>query len=84
MKLTITLIILTIIATKAFSQNLELGQVAPDIDQDMRYAGSNNFTGGPVSGYEAAECILGSKTAKALSRKYILACALPQGRRSGI
>jgi D-alanyl-D-alanine dipeptidase len=45
-----------------------LSEIAPDIGQDMRYAGSNNFTGKPVLGYEAAECILGSKTANALSK----------------
>jgi D-alanyl-D-alanine dipeptidase len=45
-----------------------LGEFAPAIGQDMRYAGSNNFTGKPVTGYDAPECILGYKTAHALSK----------------
>ncbi|MEZ5818476.1 MAG: M15 family metallopeptidase [Hyphomicrobiaceae bacterium] len=43
-----------------------LADVAPSITQDMRYAGSTNFTGAPVAGYSAAECILARKTALAL------------------
>ncbi len=43
-----------------------------DIDrsvlQDMRYAGHDNFTGGPVPGYGAAECVLLREVAEALSR----------------
>ncbi len=34
-----------------------LRDVDPSIQQDMRYAGSDNFTGRPVPGYEAPECI---------------------------
>ena len=30
-----------------------LREVAPDILQDIRYAGPDNFTGRPVPGYEA-------------------------------
>ncbi len=43
-----------------------------DIDrsilQDMRYAGPDNFTGRPVPGYAAAECVLLREVAQALSR----------------
>jgi D-alanyl-D-alanine dipeptidase len=43
-----------------------------DIDhsilQDMRYAGPDNFTGRPVPGYDAAECVLLREAAEALSR----------------
>ena len=35
-----------------------LRDVAPGIAQDMRYAGANNFTGRPLPGYDAAECVL--------------------------
>jgi zinc D-Ala-D-Ala dipeptidase len=35
-----------------------LRDVDPSILQDVRYATANNFTGEPVPGYEAAECIL--------------------------
>ena len=38
----------------------------PTIQQDMRYAGANNFTGGPVPGYDAAECVLVRQVAEAL------------------
>ena len=45
-----------------------LRDVDPSIPQDMRYAGSDNFTGHPVPGYDAPECILASEAAKALAR----------------
>ena len=35
-----------------------LADVAPEIKQDMRYAGANNFTGHPVPGYGAPRCWL--------------------------
>jgi len=44
-----------------------LRDVDPSIVQDMRYAGSNNFTGAVVPGYTAAECILTRQTAEALA-----------------
>ncbi len=45
-----------------------LRDVAPSIVQDMRYATARNFTGKPVPGYRAAECILKRRTAEALKR----------------
>ncbi|ADP72800.1 D-Ala-D-Ala dipeptidase [Rhodomicrobium vannielii ATCC 17100] len=53
-----------------------LRDVAPDIQQDMRYAGLNNFTGSPVLGYEAAECVLRRDAAEALQRAQRSAQAL--------
>src|SRR5262249_11657084 len=38
----------------------------PDISQDMRYAGPDNFTGRKVAGYNAGECILRREGAEAL------------------
>ena len=35
-----------------------LRDVDPTIIQDIRYAGSNNFVGRPLRGYEAAECVV--------------------------
>ena len=35
-----------------------LRDIDPTIIQDMRYAGSNNFVGRPLRGYEAAECVV--------------------------
>jgi D-alanyl-D-alanine dipeptidase len=44
-----------------------LDQVAPSIEQAMRYAGAQNFTGAPVPGYTAPRCILTAVTAQALA-----------------
>lgn len=45
-----------------------LREVAPEIQQDIRYAGPHNFTGKPVPGYEAGECLLLRPVALALKR----------------
>jgi D-alanyl-D-alanine dipeptidase len=45
-----------------------LRDIDPSIIQDMRYAGNDNFMGGPVPGYRAPECILLRSAVKALSR----------------
>ncbi len=47
----------------AFAQTLPGGfvflrDIDPTIIQDIRYAGSNNFVGRPLRGYEAAECVV--------------------------
>lgn len=47
---------------------VHLAAVAPTIRQDIRYAGSRNFLGRPVAGYQAAECILTRPAAEALAR----------------
>jgi zinc D-Ala-D-Ala dipeptidase len=43
-----------------------LRDVDPTIEQDMRYADSRNFTGRPVPGYDAPECVLLHQAAEAL------------------
>jgi D-alanyl-D-alanine dipeptidase len=43
-----------------------LRDIDPTIQQDMRYAGPHNFTGKPVPGYDAAECVLVRQAAEAL------------------
>ena len=45
-----------------------LRDIDPTIAQDIRYAGSDNFVGRPLPGYEAAECILRRDVAAALKR----------------
>jgi zinc D-Ala-D-Ala dipeptidase len=45
-----------------------LRDVDPSIRQDVRYAGSNNFTGHPLPGYDAGECVLRRAAAQALAR----------------
>ena len=49
-------------------QFVYLRDVDPTIQQDMRYAGSKNFTGKPAPGYDAAECVLVRPAADALKR----------------
>jgi zinc D-Ala-D-Ala dipeptidase len=44
-----------------------LADIAPQVRQDMRYAGPRNFTGAKVPGYHAAECVLAEPSAQALS-----------------
>ena len=43
-----------------------LRDVDATIEQDMRYAGWRNFTGKPLPGYGAAECVLRRDAAQAL------------------
>jgi zinc D-Ala-D-Ala dipeptidase len=45
-----------------------LSDIDRSILQDMRYAGPDNFTGRPVPGYAAAECVLLREAAESLSR----------------
>jgi zinc D-Ala-D-Ala dipeptidase len=45
-----------------------LSDIDAAIVQDLRYAGRDNFTHAPVPGYDAAECILTAKAAKALAQ----------------
>jgi D-alanyl-D-alanine dipeptidase len=45
-----------------------LRDVDPSIAQDMRYAGFDNFTGRPLPGYDAPECVLRRAVAQALAQ----------------
>jgi D-alanyl-D-alanine dipeptidase len=45
-----------------------LRDIDPSIAQDMRYASPNNFTGRPLNGYDAPECILRRDVAQALRK----------------
>lgn len=54
-----------------------LRDIDPSIAQEMRYAGPHNFTGRPVPGYEAAECVLVRRAAEAL--KAVQAELRPRG-----
>jgi D-alanyl-D-alanine dipeptidase len=45
-----------------------LRDVDPSIVQDMRYVGYDNFTGHPLPGYGAAECVLRRDVAEALAK----------------
>lgn len=56
---------------------MRLSEIAPDIRQDMRYAGAQNFTGRRVPGYHAPVCILARPVAEALKR--VQTKLVPQG-----
>jgi D-alanyl-D-alanine dipeptidase len=76
-------LVLALISSQAVTQaNLPPGfvylrDVDPTIAQDIRYAGFDNFTGRPLPGYEAAECILRRDVAAAL--KQVQADLAPSG-----
>jgi D-alanyl-D-alanine dipeptidase len=67
-------LVLTIMIAHAHAQGalppgfVYLRDIDPSIAQDIRYAGSDNFVGRPLPGYEAAECILRQEVAAALKR----------------
>jgi zinc D-Ala-D-Ala dipeptidase len=45
-----------------------LADIDATIIQDLRYAGSHNFIGRPIAGYEANECIMTQKAARAVAK----------------
>lgn len=47
---------------------VDMRDLVPDLDQDIRYAGADNFVGAPVDGYEAPRCWLKREAAEALAR----------------
>lgn len=47
---------------------VDLQSIIPDIDLDIRYAGSHNFVGAPIEGYGAPRCWLKPEAAAALAR----------------
>lgn len=47
---------------------VDIREQVPDIAEDIKYAGSDNFVGAPVDGYRAAKCLLLKPAAEALAR----------------
>jgi len=47
---------------------VDIQSLAPDFAVDMRYAGTSNFTGTVITGYEAPRCYLLKPVAEALQR----------------
>ena len=45
---------------------IDLADIEPEIRQDIRYAGRDNFVGAPIDGYEAPACLLTRPAAAAL------------------
>ena len=63
MKAIVIALVVVASASAATAQTLPGGfvflrDVDPSILQDIRYAGSNNFVGRPLAGYDAAECVV--------------------------
>jgi D-alanyl-D-alanine dipeptidase len=54
--------------TAAQAGLIDIHQLAPDIAEDIKYAGSDNFVGTPVDGYLAPKCLLLKPAADALAR----------------
>lgn len=65
----IAMVMTALAASAAYAAPLvHLRDIDPTIRQDMRYAGRDNFTGKPLPGYDAAECLLRRPVALALKR----------------
>jgi D-alanyl-D-alanine dipeptidase len=47
---------------------VDIRSLVPDIAEDIRYAGADNFVGVPVDGYRAPRCYLRESSAQALQR----------------
>ncbi|MHA6205088.1 M15 family metallopeptidase [Dyella soli] len=54
--------------TIAEARLVDIRQLVPDIMEDIKYAGSDNFVGAPVDGYLAPKCFLLRPAAEALAR----------------
>ncbi|MBB3227589.1 D-alanyl-D-alanine dipeptidase [Luteibacter sp. Sphag1AF] len=54
--------------TPAAAGMIDVRTLVPDLAEDMRYAGSDNFTGTVVDGYDAPRCYLRKGAATALAR----------------
>ena len=54
--------------TRAQAGMVDIRSLVPDISQAIAYAGSDNFVGAPVDGYQAPRCWLKREAAEALAR----------------
>lgn len=54
--------------TAAEANLVDVRSRVPDIREDIKYAGSDNFVGRPVDGYHAPKCLLHPPAADALAR----------------
>jgi D-alanyl-D-alanine dipeptidase len=50
------------------SDFVDVASVVPGLMADIRYAGSHNFVGHPIDGYEAPRCLLARPAAEALAQ----------------
>ncbi|HET6805823.1 MAG TPA: M15 family metallopeptidase [Frateuria sp.] len=54
--------------TAATAGLVDIRTLVPDIAEDIKYAGHDNFVGAPVDGYLAPKCLLKRPVAEALAR----------------
>src|SRR6185437_9475596 len=54
--------------TPARAGLVDIRSLVPDMAEDIKYAGNDNFVGRPVDGYRAARCYLLRPVAEALAR----------------
>jgi zinc D-Ala-D-Ala dipeptidase len=50
------------------SDFVDAASVVPGLMEDIRYAGSHNFVGRPIDGYEAPKCLMARQAAEALAQ----------------
>ncbi|WP_147044882.1 M15 family metallopeptidase [Methylobacterium gnaphalii] len=55
-------------SARAGSPFVDAASIVPGLSVEMRYAGSHNFVGRPIAGYEAPRCLLTRQAARALAR----------------
>jgi D-alanyl-D-alanine dipeptidase len=59
---------LSLARTAAAADLVDIRALVPDMAEDIKYAGSDNFVGSPVDGYLAPKCLLKRPVAEALAR----------------
>ncbi len=57
-----------VLAQERPAQFVDTATIVPGLIADMRYAGSHNFVGRPIDGYEAPRCLLTEAAAVSLAR----------------
>jgi D-alanyl-D-alanine dipeptidase len=65
--LAVTLTVQAALAQERPATFVDAATVVPGLMADMRYAGSHNFVGRPIDGYEAPRCLLAQPAANALA-----------------
>lgn len=61
-------IVMSPAGTAAQAGLVDMRELVPDIVEDIKYAGSDNFVGAPIDGYAAPKCLLMRPAAEALAR----------------
>ncbi len=77
MRATLTGLVLAGAAPVAADPFVDAAGIVPGLAVEMRYAGSDNFVGRPIAGYEAPRCLLTPQAAQALAR--VQADLAPEG-----